>query len=101
MDFRVRVSPESVEVLLTGRLEFTDHDSLPDIVQLLDDPGGPRMVLDMSGLDFIDSAGLGMLLILQDEAEQRNIKLIVQGAHGDVQRSIELARLNEIISIAS
>ncbi len=99
MDFQVRVTPGTVEVRLSGRLEFTDHDRLPEIVALLNEQGARRMVLDMSDLNFIDSAGLGMLLILQDEAEQRNIKLIVQKAGGDVRRSIELARLNEIITI--
>lgn len=99
MNFQVRRSSETIEVLLSGRLEFTDHDSLPDIVELLNGEGTRRFVLDMEGLDFIDSAGIGMLLILQEEAEQRNIKLVVRGLHGDVKRSIDLARIGEVITI--
>ena len=99
MNFQVRRSSETIEVLLSGRLEFTDHDSLPDIVELLDGEGTRRFVLDMEGLDFIDSAGIGMLLILQEEAEQRNIKLVVRRLHGDVKRSIDLARIGEVITI--
>ncbi len=99
MNFQVRRSPETIEVLLSGRLEFTDHDSLPDIVELLDDPGLRRFILNMEGLDFIDSAGLGMLLILQEEAEQRNVKMIVRNARDDVRRSFDLARIGEIVTI--
>lgn len=99
MNFQVRRSSETIEVLLSGRLEFTDHDSLPDIVELLNGEGTRRFVLDMEGLDFIDSAGIGMLLILQEEAEQRNIKLVVRRLHGDVKRSIDLARIGEVITI--
>ncbi|KAA0677512.1 STAS domain-containing protein [Roseomonas genomospecies 6] len=98
MNFQVRRSPETIEVLLSGRLEFTDHDSLPDIVDLLNGDAR-RFILDMEALDFIDSAGLGMLLILQEEAEQRNIKMIVRKLRGDVRRSFDLARIGEIVTI--
>ncbi|RTR19557.1 anti-sigma factor antagonist [Azospirillum griseum] len=99
MEFRSRVEQDTVEVQLSGRLEFTDHDRLRDIVELLDGNGLRRFVLNLSALDFIDSAGLGMLLILQEEAEQRNIKLVVSGPRGDVKRSIDLAKINEIVTI--
>lgn len=99
MEFVARTSPDSIEASLTGRLEFTDHDRLRDIVALLEEPGSNRFVLDVSGLEFIDSAGLGMLLILQEEAEVRNIRLVVRGPRNDVKRSMDLAKINEIVTI--
>ena len=102
MDFKTTNTGDATEVRLAGRLEFTDHDKIPDIIEMLDpmaQTGRRRLVLDMSALEFIDSAGLGMLLILQEEAENHEIKLVVRGPAGDVRRSIELARLSEIITI--
>ncbi|CAO3351272.1 anti-sigma factor antagonist [Azospirillum melinis] len=99
MDFKTTNTVDATEVWLTGRLEFTDHDRLRDIVELVEQSRARRFVIDMSKLDFIDSAGLGMLLILQEETESRNIKMIVRHPLGDVKRSIELARLGEIITI--
>ncbi|PWC84035.1 anti-anti-sigma factor [Azospirillum sp. TSH100] len=99
MDFKTTKTPDATEVWLTGRLEFTDHDRLSDIISLVEQSTARRFVLDLSGLEFIDSAGLGMLLILQDETESRNIRMIVRGPAGDVRRSIELARLSEIITV--
>jgi stage II sporulation protein AA (anti-sigma F factor antagonist) len=99
MDFQARNLADGIEARLNGRLEFTDHDRLRDIVALLDGPNLRRFVVDVSGLDFIDSAGLGMILILQEEAEQKNIKLIVRGPRDDVKRSIDLAKIGEIVAI--
>jgi len=99
MQFQQRSTPDAVEVRLMGRLEYTDHDRLHDIVGLLEITRARGFVVDLAGLDFIDSAGLGMLLILQEEAESRNIKLTVRGAQGDVKRSIDLARIGEIITV--
>ncbi|MBY6263032.1 anti-sigma factor antagonist [Azospirillum sp. 412522] len=97
MDFKTTKTESAIEVRIAGRMDFTDHDRLPDILSQLDGTRN-RLILDMSRLDFIDSAGLGMLLIIQDEAEGQNVKLIVRGVAGDVKRSIELARLSEIIT---
>ncbi|HEY0833183.1 MAG TPA: STAS domain-containing protein [Azospirillum sp.] len=91
--------PDAVEARLTGRLEFTDHDRLRDIVALIGKAAGKRFVLDLSGLEFIDSAGLGMLLILQEEADGRNVPMTVRGPRGDVRRSIDLAQLGDILAI--
>jgi HptB-dependent secretion and biofilm anti anti-sigma factor len=99
MEFQSRSAPDALEVRLAGRLEFTDHDRLRDIIDALDGAKPRRFVLDLSTLEFIDSAGLGMLLILQEEAEQRNVKMIVSGPQGDVKRSIDLAKIGEIVTI--
>ncbi len=99
MEFQERTTAEEVDVQISGRWEFTDHDRLRDLVDLLGRPGVRRLVLDLSGLQFIDSAGLGMLLILQDEAETRNVGFVVRQPQGDVKNTIELARIGEIITI--
>lgn len=99
MDFQASNSADGIEVRLNGRLEFTDHDRLRDIVSLLDQNRGRRLIADLSGLDFIDSAGLGMLLILQEEAEQRNIRFVVRRPKADVRRSLDLAKIGEIVAI--
>lgn len=99
MQFEQRSTPEMVEVRLKGRLEFTDHDRLHDLLRVMEDARARPFVVDLSELAFIDSAGLGMLLILQEESESRNIRMFVRGAGGDVRHSIELARINEIITL--
>lgn len=99
MEFQTRATPDATEVRLTGRLEFTDHDRLRDIVSLLHQMQARRFIIDLSGLDFIDSAGLGMILILQEEAEQKNAKLVVRHPRNDVRRSMDLAKIGEIVAI--
>ncbi len=99
MEFQTRQTGDAIEAHLSGRLEFTDHDRLRDIVALLETPKARRFVVDVSRLDFIDSAGLGMILILQEEAEQKNISMVVRGPRDDVKRSIDLAKIGEIVAI--
>ncbi|MBP2298248.1 STAS domain-containing protein [Azospirillum picis] len=99
MEFKKTATAEATELSLSGRLEFTDHDALRDIIGIVEQSGGKRFVLNLADLAFIDSAGLGMLLILQEEVESHGGALAVRGAAGDVKRSIDLARIGEIITI--
>jgi stage II sporulation protein AA (anti-sigma F factor antagonist) len=99
MEFDSHKTADAIEARLRGRLEFTDHDRLRDIVALLDGAKTRRFVVDVSGLEFIDSAGLGMILILQEEAEQKNIQMVVRGPRDSVRRSIDLAKIGEIVTI--
>lgn len=101
MEYRVSETAEALQLALSGRLEFTDHERLTEIVDaILNSRGRHRLVvLDLSELEFIDSAGLGMLLILHEEAETANLRLVVRSARGAVKQSLELAKLGEILSI--
>lgn len=99
MQYSVRPAADAIEVFLSGRFEFTDHERFRDVAALVASNSGKRFILDLSGLDFIDSAGLGMLLILQEEAERGGMTLSARRAKGDVRRSIELARIDEIVKI--
>jgi len=99
MEFESLKTADTIEARLRGRLEFTDHDRLREIVALLDNVKVRRFVVDISGLEFIDSAGLGMILILQEEAEQKSIQMIVRGPRDSVRRSIDLAKIGEIVTV--
>ena len=63
MDFKTTNTGDATEVRMMGRLEFTDHDKLQDLVTLLGQTSRRRFAIDLSALEFVDSAGLGMLLI--------------------------------------
>lgn len=99
MEFEARTTPEEVEIRLKGRFEFTDHERLRDLLAVMEAAPAQQVALNLADLSFIDSAGLGMLLIIQEEAETRKLRLAVRKVHGEVRRSIELARIDAIMSI--
>jgi stage II sporulation protein AA (anti-sigma F factor antagonist) len=99
MEYQTRNTPEGVEVRISGRLEFSDHNRLCDIIAVLAETQAGDFIVELSGLEFIDSAGLGMLFILQEEADRKELRLVVRNPQGDVRRSIDLARISEIVCI--
>lgn len=95
MEFDIRDTGNEITASLSGQLGFQDNGDFRRLVAGLDDDG-KALVLDLTGLDFIDSAGLGMLLVLK-ESHERAVRL--RTAPGQVARLLELARFSDFFSI--
>lgn len=76
-----------------GRLVFAEHANFEEVVHSLIDTGGPRVVLDLSELEFMDSAGLSMIMIAREEAEAKGITLVLRDPRGAVAQLLSLSAL--------
>ncbi|MBF0562480.1 MAG: STAS domain-containing protein [Alphaproteobacteria bacterium] len=99
MEHKVHATSTGQEVIMHGRFTFADHENFRGVVQLLDDPSAKRFVFDLSGLEFVDSAGLGMLLIAREAAERKKLQLVLRGAQGQVRRMLDLGRFDALFTI--
>ena len=57
------------------------------------------IVLDLGGVDFIDSIGLGVIVSALKRVRSRDGELVVAGAGPRVRALFELTRLDEIIEL--
>ena len=100
MQFSAHAAASVTQVKLTGRLEFTDHERLSDIIALIGANDAPLFTLDLRQLEFIDSAGLGMLLILNEQAQERGVGMKILVANGGaVRQTVALARIDGVVGI--
>ncbi len=57
-----------------------------------------RIILDMSGVPYIDSAGLGAVLMFYVSAEKNGRKLLLSGVGERVQSLIRMTRVDSILT---
>lgn len=62
-------------------------------------PGLKRAVVDLDGLKFIDSSGIGVLLSIYRKLPQEGSRVALRHVHPAVQSVIELLRLHRIFDI--
>ena len=102
MDLRVeRRDRGQVAVLaLHGDL---DANTAPELrlalMAAIDEHGGKRIVVDLEGVDFLDSAGLSVLVGGLERAHANDRKLVLVATGRSVLRVLELTRLTRVFEI--
>ncbi|BAI72987.1 anti-sigma-factor antagonist [Azospirillum sp. B510] len=99
MDYGIEVRDLEAVVSMRGRLTFNDHSKLRSLIGEMGENARKRQVLDLSALEFVDSAGIGMLLIAREEMERAAKQFVLRGAAGQVKRVLTVAQLAKIVPI--
>jgi len=58
-----------------------------------------KVILDLSGVNSIDSAGIGDLALLQTWAQERDANLKVAGANSLVRTLLDLTNLDSVLDV--
>jgi len=77
-------------VALSGELDLGSAEVLEREVQALRRAGFDRVVVDLRGVEFLDSTGLRTLISLRNAAERDGQRLVVVPAPGRVERIFDL-----------
>lgn len=100
MDYKIKNSGEEMYVELAGRLTFADYGSFKELTELfINKDNLNNCLLDLSKLEFIDSAGLGMLLIARDKMRMKNGEVILRGAQGQVKKMLDLGHFDSLFKV--
>jgi len=86
-------------VAVTGELELATAPRLRQQVVSLIGGGRAQLVIDLSGVDFIDSVGLGVVVGALKRCRTHGGDLMVAGAVPRVRALFEITRLDEIIDL--
>jgi anti-anti-sigma factor len=97
-DFAVETSAERPGVLVVrGELDIATVDQLlAEARTALDTTTSPALQVDLSGVTFVDSTGLGALVRIRNEAEQHGHEVELVGVRPEVRRVLDLTGLTEI-----
>ncbi|CCG40837.1 STAS domain-containing protein [Magnetospirillum molischianum] len=103
MDFDIKTIPTGLRLILRGRLTFTENDCFRLMLSAVTaaHAQGGLVMLDLSGIVFIDSAGLGLLLHARDVLRGRDGAVVLAGATGQVERMLALARFGDLFDSAA
>ena len=75
---------------------FTAQQVNAELVQLVD-AGRENIVVDLSGVSFLDSTGLRVLLVAHQQLSSLGGTLVLRGTPPRVARVFQLARVDHII----
>jgi anti-anti-sigma factor len=90
---RVEDGPERLRLCLDGELDLYSATALDDAVVAAEGEKWPTICLDLRQLDFLDSAGLRVIMRTQARAEQDGRHLVLRRGPEAVDRVFRLTGL--------
>ena len=96
------VEPDITVVELSGKLAL-GHESqrIESLIEDLVMRGSRRIVLDMSGVDHIDSAGIGMVALATGKLREAGGKLAVVAPGGRVLQLLNQTQMTTIVKVGA
>ena len=96
----VQRSPSEAVVSLTGEIDLSTAPRLSTVVTVLLSDAPARVVLDMSGVTFCDSQGLGTLVVLSRKAALAQSCLVLTNVADFLLRVLDITGLRPALMIS-
>ena len=97
---KVKKISESTSIIdIVGEINAFAENALMDAYTQANSVGAKNIVLNFTGLEYMNSSGIGLLVTLLIRTNRQKQRLIAFGLTEHYQQIFELTRLNEAISI--
>lgn len=90
---------KKVIIILGDRFDFSCHDEFRNTYRSLD-LGQLEIIVDFARAEYIDSAALGMLLVLRERAGGDSAKIILKSCQPSVRQIMDITRLNKLFKLS-
>ncbi len=96
MDYHLHHNNGAYIVTFSGAFHFADSSRFRQLLETLRQETIENLMLDFHAVGAMDSAALGMLLLLRDEMQKRALPVGIQGAQGQVEKTFKLSQFDKL-----
>jgi anti-anti-sigma factor len=93
----VRQSESCTVIKIKGRFDFSCHTSFREAYAKA--PHGSEFVIDMGETSYMDSAALGMLLLLREHVQQQGGRVSITNCSGQTYDVLQIANFHRLFKI--
>ncbi|SPF46568.1 Anti-sigma factor antagonist [Candidatus Sulfopaludibacter sp. SbA4] len=95
-----RIDPDITVIELVGKLALgRESQRIETIVDELLKSGCMRVILDMTGVDYIDSAGVGLVALVSGRLKEAGGKLVAVAPEGRVLALLKMTQMTLIVTV--
>ena len=100
-DFTIdeRSRGDGAELALSGDLDMSATFVLEPVLDRLLADVPNELVLDLAGVPFVDSSGLGLLIATHERADRAGVDMAIAGAGPEIQRVFQIAGLDGVLPV--
>jgi anti-sigma B factor antagonist len=95
-----RPSEDLTIMRLSGEFEgYSALDKKEELLKVVSAATSGTLLVDLAGIEYIDSAALGILLEASKTAEKKKLKFGLVDVHDPVKKVLEITKLDKVLKI--
>lgn len=98
MHYKMEQDNGNATIYMEGQFTFADNQVFKDVLAVAEPPTH-AITLNLKDVGFVDSAALGMLLLLKDRCDAKNIQLNLRAPQGQVKKVFDVSRFDQLFTI--
>lgn len=95
----VKGNDNEITIVINGRFDFSINNEFRKILSEYND-GGERFSIDMGAVEDLDSAALGMLLLLREKAGGDTANIKIKKCRPDIIDMLKMANFQTLFDIS-
>jgi HptB-dependent secretion and biofilm anti anti-sigma factor len=99
MEYTKIVDGNKCSIAVEGKFTFSDHLAFKKIFEIFTNSNIKELEIDIHNITFVDSAALGLLLLLKDNCTSHGVALTLLRPQGQVQKMLKISRFYELFKI--
>lgn len=99
MEHTKNIDRNVARINMRGKFTFADHQAFKSIFEIFDDKSVEKVDFDIEALEFVDSAALGLFLLVREESEKKSKKVSLLKPQGQVKKMFGISRFYELFDI--
>jgi anti-sigma B factor antagonist len=100
LSFSITEEPGYAVVSVAGEIDAGTEQALRDVLTSVQAHGVPRVVLDLAGVAFLASSGIGVLMGARRALAAEGGSLVLASPRGEVAQILSLTGVAEVIPVA-
>lgn len=97
MKYTLKEQGDKVVIAFTGELVLSDEEEFRGLSERVHEMPIKHCSVDITGLEFMDSAGLGLLLVLKEMTEENGASISLKVADGPVREILDISEFESLI----
>ena len=94
------VEPGITVVEISGQLDLSNNLlAIESLIAKLMEEGVRKLVVDLTGITYIDSAGIGVLISFSRQMDGAGGRMRIAGAQGSVAKVLDTVHIERIVQI--
>ena len=89
----------TLKINIDGRFDYDCHQDFSASYKELPQAAQKKYVIDLTGVSYLDSSALGMLLVLRERVGGDRSDITLLGANKDIKRVLDIASFEKLFTV--